>query len=80
MKNAVVIFGDNKDDELLSRFTFFLNTQCPDVSRQCDYIVFHCHNGKTRVILCELKSSDTSRDLWQEFISNSHFLKYLLII
>ncbi|EGQ9697609.1 hypothetical protein GA076_18990 [Vibrio parahaemolyticus] len=84
MKNAVVIFGDNKDDELLSRFTFFLNTQCPDVSRQCDYIVFHCHNGKTRVILCELKSSDTSQDLLarihKQFSFSKIFANYLVEI
>ncbi len=84
IKNALVIFGDNKEEETLSRFTFFLNSQCKDVNRQCDYIVFHCKDGKTRVILCELKSSDTSSDLLsrihKQFAFSKIFADYLVNI
>lgn len=84
IRNALVIYGDNSEEENLSRFTFFLNSQCSDVNRQCDYIVFHCKDGKTRVILCELKSSDTSDDLLarihKQFAFSKIFADYLINI
>ncbi|HFQ4926346.1 TPA: hypothetical protein ACGU4W_003565 [Vibrio vulnificus] len=84
IKNALVIYGDNKKEVDLSRFTFFLNSQCSDINRQCDYIIFHCKDGRTRVILCELKSSDTSQDLssriHKQFTFSKIFADYLLNI
>ncbi|ELA7820563.1 hypothetical protein Q6U60_003379 [Vibrio alginolyticus] len=84
IKNAIVLNSDNNQNNNLSRFCFYLDNDCPNISRQCDYIIFHCHNGKTNVILCELKSSDTSQDeaarIHNQFIFSQLFAEYLLSI
>ncbi|HDY7501856.1 TPA: hypothetical protein RQJ41_003226 [Vibrio vulnificus] len=63
LTNAVIIEGDNKSLPNFNQFSFYLNKKCGDVTRQCDYIVFHQKEDTLRVILCELKTSDTSGDI-----------------
>ena len=81
LRNAVVIEGDSSVSPNLSRFTFYLDQACNDVTRQCDYIVFHEYNNCLRVILCELKSSDTSAEesarIHKQFQFSQVFSEYL---
>lgn len=75
LKNAVIIEGDSSIEPNLKRFTFYLNEECPDITRQCDYIVFHESLDAIRVILIDLKSSDTSKDLTARIHKQLQFSK-----
>ncbi|MPW35581.1 hypothetical protein [Vibrio sp. B1Z05] len=82
LKNAVIIEGDSSIEDCLRRFTFYLNDTCPDITRQCDYIVFHEAKDSLRIMLIEMKSSDTSVDLeariHKQFQFSKIFAKYLI--
>ncbi|CDT52018.1 hypothetical protein VCR15J2_360046 [Vibrio coralliirubri] len=85
LKNAVVISADsNKEGCYFSQYSFFLNQDTPDITRQCDYIIFHQKEDHLRVILCELKSSlegvsPTSR-IHKQFTYAECFSRYVIDI
>lgn len=58
LRNALIVSGDNEEDDSLNRFTFFVDPSKEHVTKKCDYIIFHATNDVVRVILCELKSSE----------------------
>ncbi|EKN8282452.1 hypothetical protein PY199_002223 [Vibrio cholerae] len=84
LKNALIIEGDNSIEDCFRRFTFYLNNNCSDIAKQCDYIVFHETDDSLRIILVEMKSSDTSNDLTSrihnQFKFSEIFARYLINI
>lgn len=79
IKNAIVIIGDGELE--FKQFTNYLNENCPNVTKQCDYIIFHSKNDVIRIILCELKSSEQSLNngarIHNQFLFSKVFAEYL---
>ncbi|MCC0091152.1 hypothetical protein ACEUAC_14525 [Aeromonas veronii] len=81
LKNAIVVSSDHASD-LLQQFSHFINPNCADITRKCDYIIFHANENKLNVILCELKSSalGTAGRCPAQFEFSGKFASYIIEI
>ena len=81
LSNAIIISSDHTS-ELLRQFSHFINPNCNDITRKCDYIVFQLNKNKLNVILCELKSSELgiAGRCPAQFEFSANFAKYIIEI
>ncbi|MCH7348478.1 MULTISPECIES: hypothetical protein [Aeromonas] len=81
LKNAIVVSSDHTS-ELLKQFSHFINPDCADITRKCDYIIFHANENRLNVILCELKSSalGTTGRCPAQFEFSRKFASYIIEI
>lgn len=79
--NAIIVSSDHAS-ELLKQFSHFINPDCADITRKCDYIIFHANENKLNVILCELKSSTigTAGRCPAQFEFSRKFASYIIEI